>query len=81
MAWLYQWDEDPPLLAHRNGRKKQDDDDDDDEDIGMYGYCEARSNFFNRFQMVWKVNYELHHTLILKHHHTSMVLSKGMDIY
>lgn len=67
MSRQYQCDEDPPLLGHRN-------EEEDDYVVG-YGYCEARSNFFHRFQMAWKGNYELQQTLILKH--PSMTLSKG----
>lgn len=69
-----QFDPNPPLLAHRYGKR------DGDESVGEYNnYCEARSKFFDRFQMPWKENYELEHTSLCKHSH--MPRSKGKINY
>ena len=68
-----QFDQNPPLLALRYGRHH------DEESFGECNYyCEARSKFFDRFQMPWKGNYELEHTSLCKYSH--MPLSKGKII-
>ncbi|PON56316.1 hypothetical protein TorRG33x02_296810 [Trema orientale] len=65
----YQFDQNPPLLAIRYGRK------DGEESVEECNYyCEARSKFFDRFQIPCKGNYELEHTSLCKHSH--MPLSK-----
>ena len=68
MAW--QIDEDySPLLANRSGTK-------DESGVGKCNdFCEARSKFFDRFQMPWKGSYELEHASLCKHSH--MPISKG----